>query len=85
MKEAEILEAIAHAIRAEAERTREMTIEPETRLVEELGLDSIDLVGVTMRLEDRFHVEINVQEIKNFRCVSDLMDQLTGYLGKSAA
>ncbi len=38
-----------------------------------------------MRLEDRFHVEIDVQDIKHFRCVSDLMAQLSGDLGKSAA
>ena len=64
---------------------RGLAIGPETRLVEELDLDSIDLVGVTMRLEDRFHVEIDVQDIKHFRCVSDLMAQLSGDLGKSAA
>ncbi|MBV8606489.1 MAG: acyl carrier protein [Singulisphaera sp.] len=85
MKETEILAAVAEAIRAEAERTRGLAIGPETRLVEELGLDSIDLVGITMRLEDRFHVEIDVQDIKHFRCVSDLMAQVSGDLDKSAA
>jgi acyl carrier protein len=83
--EAKLLEAVASAIRAEVERTKGMNIEANSRLVEDLGLDSIDIVAVTIRLEDRFHVDINVQDVKDLRFVSDLMDQMSRILGKSAA
>ena len=85
MAESKLLETIANAIRAEAESTRNATIDANTRLVEDLGLDSIDIVGVTMRLEDRFRIEIGVEDIKHFRSVNDLMDQVSLCLGKSAA
>lgn len=80
-----LLDSVANAIRAEAENTRTLTIDANTRLVEDLDLDSIDIVGVTMRLEDRFHIEIDVEDIKHFRSVSDLIDQVSILLGKSAA
>ncbi|WP_406695531.1 acyl carrier protein [Singulisphaera sp. Ch08] len=85
MAELTLLDSVANAIRAEAENTRTLTIEPNTRLVEDLDLDSIDIVGVTMRLEDRFHIEIDMEDIKHFRSVSDLIDQVSILLGKSAA
>ena len=80
-----LLDSVANAIRAEAENTRSLAIDANTRLVEDLDLDSIDIVGVTMRLEDRFHIEIDVEDIKHFRSVSDLIDQVSVLLGKSAA
>jgi acyl carrier protein len=83
--ESKLLEAIASAIKAEAESTRKTPIDADTRLVEDLDLDSIDIVGVTMRLEDRFHIRIDVEDIKLFRSVRDLMDQVALLLGKSAA
>lgn len=85
MAESKLLEAIANAIQAEAENTRGASIDANTRLVEDLGLDSIDIVGVTMRLEDRFRIDIHVEDIKHFRCVADLMAQVSMLLGKSAA
>jgi len=83
--EAKLLEEIANAIRAEVERTKNVIITADSRLVEDLDLDSIDIVAVTIRLEDRFHVTIDVQKVKELRYVSDLMDQMTNLLGKSAA
>lgn len=85
MTEAKLLAAIANAIRAEAENTRELVIDANSRLVEDLGLDSIDIVAVTIRLEDRYHVTIDVQEVKDLRSVSDLIDQMSRLLGKTAA
>jgi len=83
--ESKLLEAIVGAIKAEAESAREATIDANTRLVEDLGLDSIDIVGVTMRLEDRFHIRIDVEDIKHFRSVNDLIAEVSLLLGKSAA
>ena len=40
---------------------------------------------MTIRLEDRFHVSIDVQEVKDLQYVSDLMDQMSRLLGKTAA
>jgi acyl carrier protein len=85
MTESKLLEAVAGSIRAEVERTKDLAIDPHTRLVEDLGLDSIDLVAITIRLEDRFHVDLDVKDMKDFRYVSDLMDQMSRFLGKSAA
>ncbi|MHC5541363.1 acyl carrier protein [Singulisphaera rosea] len=85
MTEAELLEAVASSIRAEVESTKMLPIHANSRLVEDLNLDSIDIVAVTIRLEDRFLVSIDVKEVKDLRFVSDLMDHMSRLIGKSAA
>jgi len=42
----------------------EASIRRETRIVDELGADSLDLLEVTFNLEQRFKVEISPREIE---------------------
>ena len=80
-----LLKAIEDAIREECESARDKAISAESRLVEDLGLDSLDLVAVVLKLDDQYQVPIAVQEIRNFRAVSDLLDLLTPLLCEQAA
>lgn len=76
-----LLEAVADAIRSASKAARDLTIAPESRLVEDLGLDSLDIVGAVMKLEDRFAVEIDVDDVPTFQSVADLI----AYLGRLRA
>ena len=54
------------------------------RLLEELALDSLDLVAVILQLQDRFEVEIDPDEIPHMRTVADLGSSLTSHLRRVA-
>ncbi|MHB1560401.1 MAG: acyl carrier protein [Isosphaeraceae bacterium] len=76
--------AIAEAIRSVSARAREATITRKTLLLEDLALDSLDMVAVVVELQDRFDVEIDPDEITVIRTVGDLADSLERYLRRAA-
>ena len=43
-------------------------------LRESLGLDSVDVVGLVMRIEREFHVRLSPEELANVKVVGDLLD-----------
>ena len=49
------------------------TIQPESRLIEDLKADSLDVVDMLMSLEDEFDVEIPDEEIERIRTVGELV------------
>ena len=51
----------------------EDAIAADTRLEDDLGADSLDVVDLLMSLEDEFDVEIQDEDIENIRTVSDIV------------
>lgn len=47
-------------------------IKPESRLVEDLGADSLDMVEMLMTLEDQFGVTISDEEALKIKTVADI-------------
>jgi len=68
----ELTDAIAAMIRTVSAKARQVRITSETLLVEELELDSLDLVRVLMLIEDCYHVAIDLDEVPKMRQVRDL-------------
>jgi len=68
----ELNDAITAMIKTISAKARQVLITPETLLVEELELDSLDLVRVLMLIEDRYHVAIDLDEVPKMRQVRDL-------------
>ena len=84
--ESKLVGAIADSIRSVSKRTQTMVITRDSLFVEDLSLDSLDLVGVLMKLEDEFGLTIELDDVPNLKTVGDLaqhLNQLTG--GQSAA
>ena len=79
------MRAVTEAIFACSESSRECTIVPEVRLVEDLSLDSLDLVAIMMRLQDDHSIELDLDAVPDFRKVSDLMSELGRQLTRQAA
>ena len=46
-------------------------IKPETRLVEDLKADSLDVVAMVMEMESRYGVEIPDDDLANLKTVAD--------------
>jgi acyl carrier protein len=55
-------------------------LEESTRLREELGLDSVDLVSLVMKIQDRFRVVLASEELTNIGSVGDLLDVMQSKL-----
>ena len=48
----------------------------DTSLKENLGADSLDIVDITLELEDRIEVEIPDEVYKEFKTVGDIVNNL---------
>ena len=48
----------------------------DTSLKENLGADSLDIVDITLELEDRIEVEIPDEVYKEFKTVGDIVNYL---------
>ena len=58
------------------------TITEETRFVEDLGADSLDVVELIMSLEDAFSMpEVSEEDIRSIQTVGDLTRYVTKIVG----
>jgi acyl carrier protein len=80
----EMMDVIAEVIRSVSARARATTITADSLLLEDLALDSLDLVAVILRLQDHFEVEIDPDEITSLRTVNDLLASLAEHLRQAA-
>ena len=53
-------------------------LNPEARLVEDLGLDELDQVELIMALEEKFSIEISDKEIQAVKTVEELVQLVNG-------
>ena len=51
-------------------------IKPESKFVEDLGADSLDLVELIMSLEDNFQIEISDSEAEKIITVQDALNYI---------
>ncbi len=49
-------------------------VKPETNLVEDLEIDSLDIVELTMAIEEEFGVSIPDSDLENIRTVQDIIN-----------
>jgi len=56
-------------------------VAPEARLVEDLGAESLDLVNVIARIEERYGIVIDETELAELRTVSDLFERVRAGIG----
>lgn len=67
-------EAIVKVLKIDARE-----LEPETRFVEDLGADSLDLYQIAIQLEETFEVTFKEEDIRNVLTVSDAYELLKNY------
>jgi acyl carrier protein len=80
----DLVSVIAKAIRSVSPRAKEVPILRGSLLLEELALDSLDLVAVILEIQDVFQVEIDPDEIPSLRTVDDLLISVTNHLQAAA-
>ncbi len=50
----------------------EYNIKPETTLVDELGLNSLDVINIVVAFEEKFDIEIPDRVIPGFKTIADI-------------
>ena len=57
-------------------------IKAESRFVDDLGADSLDLVELIMSFEDKFSIEISDEEAEKIISVKDALDYINSHTSK---
>lgn len=75
-----MIERIAKILAAftEADLTN---ITEKTELINDLGLNSLDLVNIVVEFEEEFDIEVPDREIKNFVTIGDVTEYLKNKCG----
>jgi acyl carrier protein len=74
----ELFSVVLGLIHTVSPKAKQVEITPQSLLLEELSLDSLDLVRVIMLIEDRYQIAIDLDEVPNLKHVRDL----TAILGR---
>ena len=61
----------------------EAAINPEAELVNDLGINSLELAALVLQSEERFDIEISDDEIHKFVTVGDVANYLAELTGES--
>ena len=73
------------SIRTIARVPKDVPVTPETRLFDDLQIDSLDLFTVLVDIQDRFDVLIDVEEMPDLNRVGDLAAFVTSRRNSAAA
>ena len=52
------------------------TMTAETKIAEDLGADSLDVVEMLMSIEDEFGIEVPDEEVENIKTVGDIVNYI---------
>jgi acyl carrier protein len=77
---AEVLDLVRRVLRAEFELDA-AEIGEATHLVDDLDLDSVDAVALSVRLEEEADLALTEEELKTVRIVGDVVSVVHGRLG----
>lgn len=67
------MDRIAAVLRDQLVLEEDLPITAESRLVEDLGCDSLDRVQLSMDVEDEFGIEIPYEDVDKVKTVGDLV------------
>jgi acyl carrier protein len=70
--DSQTVERVVDLVRSVAKIEPEVPIGPETHLVDDLGVDSLDLVSIFLEVQDVFGVTVSEDEIPGLHKVGDL-------------
>ena len=81
MTEHEVTEQ-ARAVLVRRLKVKPSAVTPETN-IEELGVDSLDLVTLASEFEQVFSIEIPTKDLMKIRTFGDIVQQLTAKVGSA--
>ncbi|AGA26563.1 acyl carrier protein [Singulisphaera acidiphila] len=85
MNDSNLLAEITSIVRQAGRIPNQLVVTAESRMVEDLNIDSLDLVNVVLKVQDHFDVVIDDEDMPNLRRVSDLAAFVAERRGSAAA
>ena len=82
MSRDDLRETLSTLLEEEMGEPYELADDREIR--EGLGLDSVDVVGLVMRVEREFRIRLSMEDLQGVRTVGDLLDLLQAKLAERA-
>lgn len=73
------IEARVRSIIADQLGLTEDDIKPESKFIEDLGADSLDIVELIMAMEEEFQTEIPDEEAEKIRTVGDAIEYVKAH------
>ncbi len=73
------IEARVRSIIADQLGLSEDDIKPESKFIEDLGADSLDIVELIMAMEEEFQTEIPDEEAEKIRTVGDAIEYVKAH------
>lgn len=73
------IEARVRAIIADQLGVAEEEIKPESRFIEDLGADSLDIVELIMAMEEEFETEIPDEDAEKIQTVGDTIEYIKAH------
>lgn len=85
MNDPNLVAEVSSIVRQAGRIPTQVVITSESRMVEDLNIDSLDLVNVVLKIQDHFDVAIDDEDMPNLRRVSDLAAYVAAHRGSAAA
>jgi acyl carrier protein len=85
MHDPQLFDAVCSLIRSVVKLDASAAIAPESALVDDLGVDSLDLVSVFLEVQDAFGVVIDEDDLAGLVSVGDLVAYVSGRQASQAA
>ncbi len=79
MTDSTLTAEIVTIVRKVAKLDASVPVSPEARLIEDLGIDSLDLVGVFLQIQDELNVAIDEEDVTKLATIRDLAE----YVGRN--
>lgn len=80
-RSAELRTRITDIVRRVGRCPASMELDGQKRLVEDLGIDSLDLVGIYVEVQDQFEVEFDDAEVEGSIRIDDLVFAVARRIG----
>jgi acyl carrier protein len=85
MTDPALLSELTSIVRKAGKVAPTVAITPDSRLVEDLGIDSLDLVAVFLSVQDRYDVVIEDEDIPALKSISNVAAYVSRDPGSMAA
>ena len=85
MTDSTLLADIAESVRFVARIPADVAVTGDSLLVEDLAIDSLDLVSIFLKIQDHYDVAINDDDVPSLRRVADLAHYVARHRGSAAA
>ncbi|QDV35407.1 acyl carrier protein [Tautonia plasticadhaerens] len=85
MRDPQLFDAVCALIRSVVKLDPSVPIAPESTLVDDLGVDSLDLVSVFLEVQDAFGVVVDEEDLNGIVSVADLVAYVEGRRASQAA